>query len=55
MSQKVVACCKCKKLFSFNTRYLQRQKFAEVKRGETKSFTVTCLHCGAENKVELEI
>lgn len=55
MSQKLVACCKCKKLFSFNTRYLYRVELVAARKREIKVFKVSCLHCGADNKVEVEI
>jgi len=53
MSYKVVECCKCKKLFSFNTRFLHRVEPGEDSTRETKVYTVQCSHCGADNKVEV--
>ncbi len=55
MGQKLVMCCKCKKVFSFNTRYLHQLEPAEAGKHEKRVFTVACLHCGANNKVEVEI
>jgi hypothetical protein len=53
MSYKVVECCRCKKLYSFNTRFLQRIETEEDKKSEKKVFTVSCSHCGADNKIEI--
>jgi len=52
MSHKLVECCRCKKLFSFNTRFLHRKELEEDKKSEKKVFIVSCSHCGADNTIE---
>lgn len=53
MSQKTMTCCKCKKMSSFNTRYLNRAEPVEAGEGGKKIYIISCMHCGAENKVEV--
>jgi len=54
MSQKLLTCCRCNKLFSFNTRYLHRVELVIDGGREITVFKASCLYCGAENKVEVE-
>ena len=55
MSQKTMTCCKCKKMSSFNTRFMHPIEPVEEGKSEKKVYLVSCMHCGAENRVEVYI